>query len=177
MGPFEERAVFLDLSGTREWSSSYERIIQVRSNCPFIGSSFGERFHWGARPARGISFSASLFYPISALRSVWLSGGGPRGHPVSQVAAGECEIRPSTWDRANDLWAGHLTCDSLGACSAHPLLYVRSRGRFWFLPGVKQFRRRGKNAGFIMALLVVGGLTGRETAHSPHPVCVAWWCG
>jgi hypothetical protein len=29
-----------------------------------------------------------------------------------------------TWDRANDLWVNHLTCDSLGACSVHPLLYV-----------------------------------------------------
>jgi hypothetical protein len=29
---------------------SYKQVIQVRSDCPFIGSGFGERFHWGLDP-------------------------------------------------------------------------------------------------------------------------------
>jgi hypothetical protein len=51
---------------------------------------------------------------------------GPRGHPVNRVASRVCEVRPWTWRRANDLWVENLACGSLGACSIHPLLYVRS---------------------------------------------------
>jgi hypothetical protein len=36
------------------------------------------------------------------------------------------------WDRENDLWAGHLTCDWLGVCSTHPSLYVGAGVNFGF---------------------------------------------
>jgi hypothetical protein len=50
---------------------------------PFGWFGLGEWSHWGARPARGISFTPSLFNHVSALWSVCPTKEGPRGHPDS----------------------------------------------------------------------------------------------
>lgn len=65
--------------------------------------------------------SSSLFELVLVHWLIWTIKEGPRVHHVSPVSLGECEVRPWTCMRAKDLCVGHLACDSLGACSIHPL--------------------------------------------------------
>jgi hypothetical protein len=139
LGPFEESDVFLDLVNTREGVVELQTSYPSQIQPPLYRVWFRRADPLGGlNPARGISFSPSLFYLVSTLRSVWPTREGLHGHPVSRLAIGECEVRLWTWDRANDLWTGHLTCDSQGACLAHPSLYVWSWSEFWFSPGARQ---------------------------------------
>jgi hypothetical protein len=70
-GPFEERVVSPDLVDVREGAAELRTCYPSEIQLPFYrvwsrrAVSLG-----GARPARGISFSSSLFYPVSAIRSV-----------------------------------------------------------------------------------------------------------
>jgi hypothetical protein len=91
---------------------------------PSFGLGLGEWFHWGLDLLGHLiesfliqSYIGPLVTPTDQRGASW--------PPINRVTAGECEVRPWTWMRGNDLWASHLACGSLGACSVHPSLRVR----------------------------------------------------
>jgi hypothetical protein len=81
LGPFKERVVFPDLVGAREGAIELQTGYPIEI-LPILYRVWSRRVvPLGARPARGISFSPSLFYPVLALHSICPTGGGPMATP------------------------------------------------------------------------------------------------